>query len=71
MEDYTPKVAEQCAQYRDVMKKLYDLGFKPALRYPAKLFIMAEDGSRKFLPGVKEAKDFVASRLQDVHPAGN
>jgi len=66
LEDYTPEVMEQRAQYRDVMKKLYDLGLKPALRYPAKLFIVTADGSRKFLPGMKEAADFVASRRQDT-----
>lgn len=65
-EDYTPEVVEQRAQYRDIMKKLYNLGFKPALRYPAKLSIVAEDGSRKFLASVKEATDFIASRPQDT-----
>lgn len=70
-EDYTPEVVEQCAQYRDITKKLYNLGLKPALRYPAKLFIVAEDGWRKFLPSVKEATDFIASCHQDAQPAGN
>ncbi|KAM7394847.1 hypothetical protein PAMP_021627 [Pampus punctatissimus] len=67
----TYDLCSRCTQYRDVMKKLYDLGLKPALCYPAKLSIVAEDGLRKFFPGVKEAADFVALRLQDAQPASN
>lgn len=52
---------EQWAIYRDVMKVLYELGLKPALRYPAKLFIMTEDGKRRRLTSPKEAQDFVKS----------
>lgn len=46
MEDYTPEVVEQRAQYHDVMKMLYGLGLKPLFQYPAKFFIVAEDRSQ-------------------------
>uniref|UniRef100_A0A3B3HIC5 L1 transposable element RRM domain-containing protein n=1 Tax=Oryzias latipes TaxID=8090 RepID=A0A3B3HIC5_ORYLA len=65
VEDYCPEVLEQRGQYRDVMRKLYQLGHKPALRYPAKLFVVMEDGSRKHLPSVKDAADFVSRRCRD------
>lgn len=63
-EDYAPEVLEQRSQYRDVMKRLYELGYKPALRYPAKLFVVLEDGSKKHLPTLKEAVK-LASRQRD------
>ncbi|KAK7925845.1 hypothetical protein WMY93_008155 [Mugilogobius chulae] len=43
-EDYCPEVLEQRNRYREIMRRLYELGFKPALRYPAKLSIVLEDG---------------------------
>lgn len=71
-EDYCPEVVEQRAQYRGVMKELYALGLKPTLRYPAKLFIFPEDGPRRHLPSVREAKDFITSYSRPgVESAGN
>uniref|UniRef100_A0AAV2J0C9 LINE-1 type transposase domain-containing 1 n=1 Tax=Knipowitschia caucasica TaxID=637954 RepID=A0AAV2J0C9_KNICA len=60
-EDYSPEVLEQRTPYRDIMKKLYGMGLKPALRYPARLFVVLDGGSKKFLPSLKEATDFADS----------
>lgn len=30
-EDYCPEILEQRSAYRDIMKQLYNLGFKPAI----------------------------------------
>uniref|UniRef100_A0AAV2LZW2 Transposase element L1Md-A101/L1Md-A102/L1Md-A2 n=1 Tax=Knipowitschia caucasica TaxID=637954 RepID=A0AAV2LZW2_KNICA len=60
--DYPPEVMEQRTPYRVVMKRLYDMGLRPALWFPAKLSVVLEDGTRKFLPSVKEAMDFADSR---------
>lgn len=70
-EDFTSEVAEQRAQYRDIMRKLYNMGLKPVLRYPARLSIVMEDGTRKPFSSVREATDFVSSRPQDTQPAGD
>lgn len=61
VEDYAPEVLEQRIPYRGIMKRLYEMGLKPSLRYPARLFIVLDGGIRKFLPSVKEATDFAAS----------
>lgn len=60
-EDYSPEVLEQRTPYRSVMRRLHDMGLKPALRYPAKLFIVLSDGTKKFLPSVDEATEFANS----------
>uniref|UniRef100_A0AAV2KS28 Uncharacterized protein n=1 Tax=Knipowitschia caucasica TaxID=637954 RepID=A0AAV2KS28_KNICA len=70
-EDYAPEVLEQRAQYRDVMKRLFELGYKPALRYPAKLSVVLHDGSRKLLPTVKEAADFASRHRRRDDPEVN
>lgn len=71
-EDYCPEVLEQHIHYREVMRELYDLGFKPALRYLARLFIATEDGSRKHLSSVGAAKDFITlNRRKDPGITGN
>uniref|UniRef100_A0AAV2KCT3 L1 transposable element RRM domain-containing protein n=1 Tax=Knipowitschia caucasica TaxID=637954 RepID=A0AAV2KCT3_KNICA len=67
-EDYVPEVLEQRAQYRDVMERLFELGYKPALRYPAKLSVVLHDGSRKLLPTVKEAADFASRHRRRDDP---
>ncbi|KAJ3614860.1 hypothetical protein NHX12_018430 [Muraenolepis orangiensis] len=43
-EDYCPEVQEQRVAYRDIMAKLYSLGLRPALLYPAKLQIIDKEG---------------------------
>ncbi|KAK7117362.1 hypothetical protein R3I94_013542 [Phoxinus phoxinus] len=63
-EDYSPEVAEQRSEYRAVMKQLYDLGLKPTLLFPARLFIRPETGPRRHLPSLKAAQDFIASQRQ-------
>lgn len=61
VEDYCPEVLEERSAYRGVMKDLYELGLKPQLRYPAKLYIMTDDGSRKRLTSPSDAKKYIAS----------
>lgn len=61
VEDYCPEVMEQRSAYRGVMKDLYDLGLKPQLRYPAKLYVMTEDGNRKRLTSPSDARSYIAS----------
>lgn len=66
-EDYAPEVVEQRQKYREVMSELYNLGFKPALLFPARLFIVVKDGGRKRLSSVSEAKGFITSiRTEEV-----
>ncbi|XP_072772648.1 uncharacterized protein [Nerophis lumbriciformis] len=60
-EDYPPEVVDQRKEYSDVMSKLFKLGLRPALRYPAKLSMMVETG-RRSLSSVDEAKAFIATR---------
>lgn len=60
-EDYAPEVVEQRQKYREVMSELYNLGFKPALLFPARLIIVMKDGERKRLSSVSEAKSFITS----------
>lgn len=60
-EDYCPEIVEQRSAYRDVMKELYNLGLKPSLHYPAKLFIMAGEGKRRRLTSPEDAQNFISS----------
>ncbi len=69
-EDYPPEVLEQHREYRDVMSDLYNLGFKPALCYPARLFITTETEGMKRLFTSQEARQFVSSaRRRPMEPA--
>lgn len=61
VEDYCPEVLEERSAYRGVMKDLYELGLKPQLRYPAKLFIMTDSGNRKRLSSPSDARNYIAS----------
>lgn len=54
-------MVEQCQKYREVMSELYNLGFKPALLFPARLVIVMKDGGKKRLSSLSEAKDFITS----------
>ena len=67
-EDYCPEILEQRSAYRDIMKELYNLGFKPALHYPAKLLITTAEGRRRRLASPKDARDFIDSHRH--HDAG-
>lgn len=60
-EDYPPPVVKQRAAYKVVMSKLYEHGLKPALLYPARLYVKLQSGERKYLPSVVEAEAFIAS----------
>lgn len=60
-EDYCPDVLEQRAVYRNVMAKLYNLGLRPALLYPARLQITDKDGNKKRFSSPEEASAFVGS----------
>ena len=60
-EDYAPEVVEQRQKYREVMSELYNMGFKPALLFPARLVIVMKDGERKRFSSVSEAKGFITS----------
>lgn len=60
-EDYSPDVLKQRSEYRDVMKELYTLGLKPALHYPAKLFLTPKNEGKKRLFSVKEVQDLAST----------
>ena len=60
-DDYCPEVMDQRAEYREVMRQLFTLQFKPSLLYPARLFIRADNGEKRRLFSVKEAQQFLAS----------
>ena len=60
-EDYCPDVLEQRSAYREVMAKLYNLGLRPALLYPAKLQITRKDGNKKRFSSIQEATAFARS----------
>ena len=60
-EDYCPEVLGQRLEYKEGMRQLYILKLQPSLLYPARLFIKAEDGSRRRLTSVKEAQHLLAS----------
>lgn len=61
-EDYSPEVLEMRADYKDVMKDLYNAGLKPALHFPAKLFITSE-GVKIRLASPGEATAYLAKHL--------
>ena len=60
-DDYCPEVMDQRAEYKEVMHQLYTLKLKPSLLYPARLFIKADNGTRRRFISVKEAQQFLAS----------
>lgn len=66
-EEYATEVVEQRQKYWEVMSELYNLGFKPALLFPARLVIVMKDGGRKRLYSVSEAKGFITSiRIEET-----
>uniref|UniRef100_A0A0F8AGW2 LINE-1 type transposase domain-containing protein 1 n=1 Tax=Larimichthys crocea TaxID=215358 RepID=A0A0F8AGW2_LARCR len=60
-EDYAPEVVAQRQKYREMMSELYNLGFKPALLFPAMIVAVMKDGKRKRFSSVSEAKHFITS----------
>lgn len=65
-EDYSPEVMEMRADYREVMKDLYNAGLKPSLYYPAKLFITLEDGVKTRLSSQREATEYLAKHQRST-----
>ncbi|KAJ3596430.1 hypothetical protein NHX12_002837 [Muraenolepis orangiensis] len=61
--DYCPEVQEQRAAYRNVMAKLYNLGLRPALLYPAKLQITDKEGNKKRFSSAEEAIAFIGDHV--------
>ncbi|KAI4810855.1 hypothetical protein KUCAC02_013783 [Chaenocephalus aceratus] len=61
-ENDIPEVVMQQALYREVMVQLYKLGLRPALQYPAKLMITAENGDKVRLSSVEEAKKYLDAK---------
>ena len=59
VEDYSPEVQSQRAEYRDVMAELYRLGLKLALLYPARLRLTLSGGARKWINSAKEAQKYI------------
>ncbi|KAI4818144.1 hypothetical protein KUCAC02_011505, partial [Chaenocephalus aceratus] len=55
----------QRALYREVMAQLYKLRLRPALQYPAKLMITAENGDKVWLSSVEEAKRYLAAKQRE------
>lgn len=69
VEDYSPEVANQRAEYRDIMSELYKLGLKPALLYPARLRLTLPNGTRKWIGSVEEAQKYIENLPKtSVHP---
>lgn len=63
--DFRPEVMDQCSKYWDIMAKLYNLGLRPALLFPARLHITLESGVRRWFATVEDAAAFAA----DYQPA--
>lgn len=59
VEDYSPEVLSQRAEYREVMADLYKRGLKPSLLYPARLRITLPDGDKKWLRSTDEARRYI------------
>lgn len=66
-DDYCPEVMQQRAEYKDVMRQLFNLKLSPTLLYPARLFIRAGDGGKRRFFTVKEAEQFLASLQKSVN----
>ncbi|XP_057697484.1 cytochrome P450 2J4-like isoform X2 [Corythoichthys intestinalis] len=65
-EDYPPDIVEQRKEYSEVMSRLYKLGLKPTLLYPARLFIKPKEGGVALSNGYpwKKHRRFVVSHLR-------
>ncbi|CAI5638889.1 unnamed protein product [Oreochromis niloticus] len=59
VEDYSPEVLNQRAQYKDIMSELYGRGLRPALLFPARLRITQASGARKFFSSMDEAQQYI------------
>ena len=59
VEDYSPEVVNQRAEYREAMSELYKRGLKPSLLYPARLRITLSTGEKKWLRSAGEARKYI------------
>lgn len=59
VEDYSPEVLSQRAEYRDAIAALYMQGMWPALLYPTKLCITLPSGEKKWPKLVVEAHKYI------------
>ncbi|KAL3973665.1 KRAB domain-containing zinc finger protein [Sarotherodon galilaeus] len=64
-EDYNPEVVSQRREYRSVMSRLYEMGLKSSLLYPARLRIVKTDGVRLTFGSVAEAERFLRDSMED------
>lgn len=64
VEDYSPEVLSQCAEYKDVMSDLYKCGFMPSLLFPARLRITLPNGTRKFMGSVEATRQYIKNLLK-------
>lgn len=65
VEDYSPEVLSQRAEYRDAMTTLYKLGMRPALLFPARLRITLPNGEKKWLKSAAEARKYIDEHKVD------
>lgn len=70
VEDYSPEVANQRAEYRAVMTELYNRGLKSALLYPAKLRVTLPSGVRKWIGSVDKANGAISMGYVNLNKPG-
>lgn len=58
VEDYSPEVLSQRAEYQEAMTTLYKLGMRPALLFPARLCITAPNCKKMGLKSITEAHKY-------------
>ncbi|KAG9268910.1 deleted in malignant brain tumors 1 protein-like [Astyanax mexicanus] len=63
-EDYAPEVLDQRLKYREVLAGFYNLGFKPALLFPARLVISTKEGDLQGLSGYQIKGEMCADRIK-------
>lgn len=68
VEDYSPEVLSQRAEYSGVMTELYKLGLKPALLYPARLRLTLSGGARKWISSVDEEHKYIKGLRRTPKP---
>lgn len=69
VEDYSPEILSQRAEYSGVMTELYKLGMKPALLYPARLRLTPPGGARKWISSVDEAQKYIETLRKSPKPS--
>lgn len=59
VQDYSPGVFAQRAEFKDVLKLAYDRNLKPSLRDPAKLRLTLSDGGKRWFSSPLSARNFI------------